>query len=257
MFCPEGYETLATAYRRCGQAAAEWARGQPEIEKPKYPGLFIDTGLDEEYRRGGYREWLWRHFARHTFNQLYCVSPSGIVLGLDVESGGYFGNFPAEFPEDIEEQRKLDETAGDVFYWIDNQAFAIRALPEWVEDEFSDPAGYQQKVMAPLRGRPVLWKPPQTKLTSDEFVALILSKPSREVPAQSLRRPVGRPAKSLELRSLVLSVFSERYPNPPDTKKESVWNEAQTWVKTHAGQDVARSTIQVWLAPLWERPAGK
>lgn len=257
MYCPEGYETLATAYRRCGQAAAEWAKNQPPIEKPKYPGLFIDTGLDEEIRRGGYREWLWMHFARHTFNQLSCVSPLGVVLRLDVESGGYLSLLPNEFPQDIDDQKKLDDLAGDIYFWIDNQAFAIRARPAWVEDEFTDPDGFQKKVMAPLIGRPVLWKPPQVTLTSDAFVSLILSRTAGEVPAQVERRPIGRPAKSLELRKIVLSVFGERYPNPPDTKKESVWNEAQNWVKTHGGQEVARSTIQVWLAPLWERPAGK
>ncbi len=259
MWCPEGYETLATAYRRCQQAAFEWSKLQPPIEKPKYPGLFIDTGLDEEFRRGGYREWLWSRFARHTFNRLFCTSEHGVILKLDVESGSFFANLPFEFPEDIEAQKGLDELNGDIFFWIDNRAFAIRGLNESIEAEFSDPNGYQSTVMAPLFGRPVLWKPPQSTMSSREFVDLILAPLGDEVTAQPPRRSVGRPAKghNLELRNVVLSVFSDRYPNPPDAKKESVWAEAQTWVKHHAGEDVGRTTIQNWLAPLWDKSARK
>jgi hypothetical protein len=259
MFCPEGYETLGTAYRRCGQAASEWARTQPPIVKPKYPDLFSDAWLDEEYRSGGYREWLWTRFAWHTFNKLYCVSPTGIVLRLDVESGGFFMNPPSEFPDDIEAQKKLEELSGDIFYWIDNQGFAIRRLHDMIADEFSDPEGFQRQIMAPLIGRPVLWKPPKPTLSNQDFLNLILSDAGPSVQTQSRPRPVGRPGKgqSLELRSLVLSVFSDRYRDPLAIKKEAVLNEAQAWIRRHTGEEVGRTTIQPWLAPLWEDSAGK
>lgn len=259
MYCPDGYETIATAYRRCQQAAYEWSRLQPAIEKPHYPGLIIDTGMDEEYRRGGYREWLWSRFARHTFNQLYCVSASGVVLRLDVESGSFFMNLPLDFPDDIEAQKGLDDLNGDIFFWIDNRAFAIRGMHEGIVDEFSDPQGYQRAVMEPLRGRPVLWKPPHADMNSDAFVQLILTPRRDEVAMPPPPRRMGRPAigKNLELRDIVLSVFTELYPTPPATKKEAVWNEAQAWIKRHSGQDVGRTTIQTWLAPIWDNPAGK
>jgi len=255
MFCPEGFETLATTYRRCEEIAYYWSLNQPRINENKFTGLLIDTGLDEEYRRGGYQEWLWLKFARFSFNKLFACSPNGLTLKLDVVSGRFASHLTSfeDFPTEIEEQKKLCELYGDIYTFLTPMIFSISVTRQDDDDEF-DYSDYKN-TLGPLTGWPVCWKRPVSITNNTEFIEILSKKLENSSPIDMpTTRPRGAPPIG---EGLVQRAIETEFRNRlrkgllPSDQKEATYADAIAWARDLFGKEISRSTIQRYLLPVF------
>jgi hypothetical protein len=250
MYCPEGFETLASVYHRIGTIAWKWSLAQPTIEGQTFPGLnrsTADIALWEAYR-----EWLWRRFVHQTAGNLYVTSPEGILLRLDVFSSNFWAIASPEFPEEPEEQRQLAEEQGDLFYFIRPGTFSIDVThtpPDADDPEFG-------AILARLDGWPVCWKPKSGRFDDDELSELLLL-PVRELEPSRPPMPVGlgRPKNSAgTIEEIVVNwMRSPRIRTEvPSMKHETLVQEAIVFAQRAFKKTVSRSTMQRYLAPIFE-----
>ncbi len=191
MFCPDGFETLASTYRMVGDIALQWSRKQPRIEGRK---LTQDMSEPEATRWEAYREWLWGRFVKRTAGQLFVTSPEGNALKLDIYAGNFWVNPEEKFPDDPIEQRILAKKNLDVFYAIRPETFTVDVHHSPPDSDRPD----LNNLLQTWHGWPVCWKP----LANQGLEALLFDTPVA-------RKNGNRPPKQEPIRKR----FQELYPN--------------------------------------------
>lgn len=191
MFCPDGFQTLAEAYRMVGDIALQWSRKQPRIEGRK---LTQDMTEPEATRWEAYREWLWGRFVKRTAGHLFVTYPEGNALKLNRYAQNFWVGPEEEFPDDPIAQGKLARRKGDVFYAIRPETFTIEVHHSPPDSDRPD----LNNLLETWYGWPVCWKP-----TANQVLEALL------FDAPVAPNKGGRPPKQDSIRKR----FQELYPN--------------------------------------------
>lgn len=261
MFCPDGYLTLYEIYAEFGYAGYSFAKANPpSLSSHDAPGFKIDTGIEFDVKAQAYQEWLFQNFLSRFGGSLFASLGNGVVLRLS-EQVTYARNvFSGPFPEALEEQEALIKHVGFGLAWVNYDFFRIdpgKSLP--LEEEETGPELLEfADMLAPLRGCLVCWKPDKWPYNLPDLVKECAS--YRDSP-EAVHRikpetlPRGRPPKGGGIIQLaVRNTYLERLRagGIPHMQREYVLNDAIAWAKRILGEDVSRSTMQRYLAPVFD-----
>jgi hypothetical protein len=269
MYCPEGYLTLFEVVGALDVIASERQRCIPPRERPEHTdgrserGFYIDTGEREETEAKAYSEWLFSLFMIGQWNNLYACSPAGITLRLSREVTSASRVYDGPFPEDEAGQQGLIDHLKYGLNYVSNLTFLIAPhktsmnLDEFAEDIIGG-------ILVPLLGWPVCWKPPKDDLTNEELHQICLAardtdhKLGATIGEEMPKRKRGGQKHGGGMVEIAIhrqfSKQSSLTKYAPD-QKEATLAEATAWAQEIFGLDVPRSTMQRYLAPIFEKMA--
>ena len=258
MYCPEGFETLSNAFRRCQQIGWEWGVKQPPMERTVTPlTTTIDVGIEDTIRADARVAWLWGRFLQRVYPNFYACSPNGLVLRLDVMSAALsVYSITTDFPETHDEHCKLVGQYDDPFLFIEPRAYTISVnRPGFLEQEWLEMVWVE--TLQPLQGWPVCWKPPSPNIQNDDFEAFVTAPIANSGNMVSIAAKRGAPKKGDgQIEVALRNEFRHRFKSNFPEKREYYYQLAEEWVMRTFEQKVSRTTLQSYLKPLLEADAG-